>query len=181
MTDVSDVLRFWFEEASPEDWFAGDPAFDRRVRDRFAGLVAAAASGQLDGWRDSARGCLALCLLLDQFPRHLYREDARAFAHDVQARSVARLALERGFDLDLPAAHRLFVYLPLQHSEDLADQRLGVALCRERTGDPEHAGYAERHLRIVERFGRFPHRNAVLGRQSTAEEEAFLAEEGRGF
>ena len=181
MTGIRDVLRFWFDEASPDDWFAGDASFDRRVRERFADLVDAAASARLDGWRDSAEGCLALCLLLDQFPRNLYRDDARAYAYDAQARSVARLALERGFDLDLTPSQRLFIYLPLQHSENLADQKLCVDLCRERTGDSEHVRFAEDHRRVIERFGRFPHRNAVLGRPSTAEEEAFLAEEGRGF
>ena len=181
VASVEAILHFWFEECRPEHWFTKDEAFDRQLGARFAGTVDAAAGGRLDTWLKHADGCLALCLVLDQFPRNLYREDARAYALDEQARAVARTALERGFDLSLPPERRLFLYLPFEHSEDLDDQRLAISLCRERTGNETYADYAVRHFEVIERFGRFPHRNAVLGRKSTEEEIAFLAQEGSGF
>ena len=178
---AEEVLCFWFEECRPEQWFTKDDAFDRRLAAQFAATVDAAAGGGLDSWADSAEGCLALCLVLDQFPRNLYRDDPRAYALDERARAAARTALDRGYDLALPTERRVFVYLPFEHSEDLDDQHLSVSLCRERTGSDAYTDYAVRHLEVIERFGRFPHRNAVLGRTNTEEEIAFLAQEGSRF
>ncbi len=180
MTDddrIDGLLRFWFDPAQRERWFDADPAFDCLVRDRFGDLLADGAAGSLDGWRDRAppRGALALCLVLDQLPRNVWRGTARAFATDARAREVARWAIAAGLDRSLRPEERLFLYLPFEHSEDLADQERSVALF-EGLGDPGWLGYAVRHRDIVRRFGRFPHRNAALGRASTAEELDFLRE-----
>lgn len=183
MTTAEDVRRFWFDEAGPDDWFAGAPAFDARVREHLGPAHAAAASGAFDAWRATPLGCVALCLLLDQVPRHLFRGTAGAFASDTLALAIARDAVERGLDQapELTADHRLFLYLPFEHSEVLDDQHRCVALMRERIGDPRIVDYAERHRAIVARFGRFPHRNAALGRDCTAEEAAFLTQPGSSF
>lgn len=183
MAAIDDVLGFWFEEHDREDWFAKSNEFDRKIKDRFLTVYEEAAGGGLQEWRDTPRGCLALCLVLDQFPRNLFRDDPRAFAMDALARDVTRHLLDRGFDRDpaLDSPARMFVYLPLEHSEDIDDQRLCLDLVRERIGDDDFIDYAERHLKIIERFGRFPHRNAILGRESTPEEVAFLKQPGSGF
>lgn len=177
------VLRFWFEEHGSEDWFKKSDEFDAKIRDRFLSVYEAAAAGRLDGWRETAPGCLALILVLDQFPRNLFRNDPRAFATDAAARDVTRHVLGRGFDTapDVAEERRIFFYMPLEHSEDLADQQHCLDLVRERIGNANYIGYAEGHLRVIERFGRFPHRNAVLGRENTVEEAAYLAEPGAGF
>ena len=177
------VLRFWFEESVPEDWFKKSDEFDARIRDRFLQVYEDAAAGRLDGWRESAAGCLALILVLDQFPRNLFRDSARAFATDPAARAATRHALERGFDTaaEIAAERRIFFYMPLEHSEDIEDQRRCVELVGERLDSANYLDYAEKHLRVIERFGRFPHRNAVLGRENTAAEAAYLAEPGAGF
>ena len=172
---AEDVLAFWFEEAGPERWFAKDPAFDALAADRLGAASARAAAGGYAEWREDPRGCLALILLLDQIPRNVHRGGARAFAADAQARETAAHALERGFDRGFSDAWRQFFYLPYQHSEDMADQDRAVALATERLADPAAAGYAERHRDAIRRFGRFPGRNAALGRDTTAEEAAFLA------
>lgn len=181
------VLAFWFgapgsdEEGQPrQEWFRQDEAFDRGIVDRFEVEMEAAAGGRLDALMDSALGCVTLCILLDQFPRNVWRDSARAFACDQKARTVARHAIERGFDEDLKPVHRLFLYLPFEHSESMADQEVSVALF-EQLGDPGWLDYARKHYDLIERFDRFPHRNAVLGRTSTPEEAAFLKEQGRGF
>ena len=179
--DARAVLDFWFREAGPEAWFKRSDAFDETCRDRFLALHEDAAAGRLDGWAGTADGALALLILLDQLPRNMFRGSPRAFATDPKARGIARDAIAAGFDLALPAERRIFVYLPLEHSEDPDDQRDCVALVRERIGDAEMIDYAERHLAIIARFGRFPHRNAILGRPSTEEEQEFLAQPGSSF
>ena len=183
MTTFDDVLRFWFEEHGRDDWYAKSDEFDARIRDRFLAVYEEAAAGGLQDWRDTPPGCLALCLALDQFPRNLFRDDPRAYATDAMARALTRHVLDREFDRDevVDGARRIFLYLPLEHSEDIDDQRRCVDLVRERISDEELIDYAERHLRIVERFGRFPHRNAVLGRDSTEDEIEFLKQPGSGF
>ena len=183
MTTIDDVLRFWFEDHGREDWFKKSDEFDAKIKDRFLETYNLAATGGLDDWRDSANGCLALCLVLDQFPRNLFRDDPRAYATDAMARALTRHALERGFDRDpsFDGTRRMFLYLPLEHSEDIDDQRRCVELVRERIGDDDFIDYAERHLRVVERFGRFPHRNAVLDRACTEEEDDYLKQPGAGF
>jgi len=179
--EAAAILAFWFEEIDKARWFDKDPAFDRLVTRRFAALHEAAARGDRDSWREGAQPCLALILLLDQFPRNMFRDTPRAFATDAIARAVAEHALTRGYDEAVQEAGRQFFYLPFEHSEDLADQARAVALFRERTDNPLWLDYAERHHAVIARFGRFPHRNAVLGRISTAEERAFLADDKAHF
>lgn len=177
----ADVLDFWFSDAVRPRWWAKDPDFDQLVALRLGALHEAAFRGDLDGWKRTAEGALALVILLDQVPRNIFRGEARSFAADPLALAVTREALAAGFDRALPSdEHRVFLYLPLEHSEELADQE---ACCRL-MADLDAArwlDYAERHRTIIARFGRFPHRNAILGRESTAEELAFLTEPGSSF
>ena len=174
------VLNFWFEPEAKARWFKSDPAFDTKIKERFGDLIDSAIRGTYDDWRKTGDGALALCLVLDQFPRNVWRGTARAFAGDGRAREVARDAIERRLDRDVAPERRLFFYLPFEHSENLADQDRAVALI-EALGDEEQADYARRHRDIIARFGRFPHRNAMLSRTSTAEELAFLKEPGSSF
>ena len=181
MTSISDVLGFWFAPGMSSRWFAGDPSFDAEVKGRLGRASEAALRGELDAWAETPEGALALVLLLDQVPRHLLRGDARAFDGDPAARAVTRRAIEAGFDRELDQAQRLFLYLPLEHSEALDDQEDCCRLVEELTDNPDWAGYARRHRDIIARFGRFPHRNAALGRETTAEEESFLKEPDSSF
>ena len=176
--NAAEVLRFWFEEHA-QDWFAKDPAFDRAIRDRFLAWYEAAAAGQLAHWADEARSCLALVIVLDQFPRNMFRGEARAFAADPLARAAARVILALGWDRQMSQAERLFAYLPFEHSEALEDQILACELMKD--FDAEQLRYAVRHREIIERFGRFPHRNSLLGRESTAAEIEFLELPGSSF
>jgi uncharacterized protein (DUF924 family) len=171
------VLAFW-RAAGPDKWFAKDAAFDAEIRTRFLAAWQAAAAGQLAAWEETAEGALALTIVLDQFPRNMFRGDARTYQEDATARALAGRAIARGFDLAVPHDERRFFYLPFQHSETLADQEHCVALA-QRYGDEEFLRHALQHADIVRRFGRFPHRNALLGRVMTAEEQAFL--DGGGF
>ena len=178
-----EILAFWFDECTPEDWFTKNTDFDHRVRERFGETHQAAVQGDLDGWQATPLGALALVIVLDQFPRNMFRDSERSFASDAQGLAVSRAALARGFDSD-PAyndRHRQFLYLPLMHSEDEVNQKECVRLAEERTEDALLQKFALQHLRVIERFGRFPHRNAVLGRESTPEEAEFLTEEGSSF
>jgi uncharacterized protein (DUF924 family) len=184
------VLAFWFAEENAARWFAADAAFDAQIRTRFGAVAAAAAGGQLDGWTRTPLGWLALLILLDQFSRNLHRNDAAAWAQDQKALKLALAGIERGDDRALPPLQRVFAYLPLEHAEDLAVQQRSVALfealCAE-SGAEQRAtfegflDYARRHRDVIARFGRFPHRNAVLGRPSTAQEAIYLAQPGAGF
>lgn len=181
-----DVLDFWFGAAPYEPrkvWFERDHAFDRACA-AFAEEQARAAVGAYDDWAASPEGALALVLLLDQFPRNLFRGSARAYASDEKARWAAKRAIVAGQDLLLPPIQRLFLYLPLEHSEALADQEECCRLMDTLTEHPQYAElvrYAERHREIIARFGRFPHRNAVLGRETTPEEATFLEEANSSF
>ncbi|WP_371821883.1 DUF924 family protein [Skermanella sp. TT6] len=181
MMTFHDINGFWFGPAARPNWFERSDAFDAEVRRLLLPAHEQAAANRLAEWRDDPRGCLALVILLDQVPRNVFRGSARAFATDAAARDLTRLAVERGYDGGFDRDERTFLYLPLEHSEDLADQRLSVELFRDRVGDPGYLDYAERHLRIIERFGRFPHRNRILGRVSTEEEEDFLKQPGSSF
>ena len=169
------VIGFW-QEAGPGKWFAHDEPFDSAIRNRFEGLHHAAARGELNGWMESWEGSLALLLLLDQFPRNLFRGSAHSWATDPLAKRLADRALEAGHDALAPAELRVFYYLPIEHSEDLADQKRCVALCQvlDRASGSTFSNWAILHCDIVARFGRFPHRNAALGRVTTAQEQAFL-------
>jgi uncharacterized protein (DUF924 family) len=169
------VVDFW-SDAGPDLWFAKDPAFDERFRSRFLAWHEAAARGDLAGWSATATGSLALALLLDQFPRNAFRGTPRMYATDVPARRAASAALEAGHDRELPPGLRLFLYLPFGHSEDPADQERSVALSRSL--DEPNPTHARRHRDIVRRFGRFPHRNPILGRATTPEERRYLDEGG---
>lgn len=170
-----DVVAFW-QEAGPERWFEKDAAFDARFRERFLAQHEAAARGELNAWQTTAEGALALLLLLDQFPRNAFRGTPRMYATDPLARRMAAAAIEAGHDRVVQPELQVFFYLPFGHSEDLADQERSAALCRE-LDERNHAG-AQRHCDIIRRFGRFPHRNPILGRATTAEEQHFLDEGG---
>ena len=171
-----EVIAFW-RAAGPDRWFAKDESFDAECRARFLVTHEAAAAGELNEWELSPDGALALCLLLDQFPRNMFRGTRRAYRTDPVAVDVADRAIERGHDKAVDPSLRRFFYLPFMHSEELADQERSVALA-EAMGDEDTLKWARHHRDIVAKFGRFPHRNAILGRAGTPEEAAFLAEEG---
>jgi uncharacterized protein (DUF924 family) len=181
MSGPHDVLGFWFSNTARPNWFVKTAAFDDEVRTHLLEPYRAAAEGRLEDWRDDPRGCLALVILLDQVPRNIHRDTAQAFATDAAALKVARQAVERGYDQGCSADERMFLYLPFEHSEDLADQRRCVELVATRIGPGVYLDFAEQHLRIIERFGRFPHRNRLLGRRSTPDEEDFLKQPGSSF
>ncbi|MBS0339710.1 MAG: DUF924 domain-containing protein [Proteobacteria bacterium] len=170
------VVDFWLD-AGPQKWFKKDEAFDALFKSRFEAAHEAAASGALDGWAVDAQGALALLLLLDQFPRNVFRNDPRTYATDGKALEIARKAVDAGLDRQMAdPAVRAFFYLPFMHSESLADQDRSVALCEHAA--PDNLRFAKHHRDIVARFGRFPHRNELLGRESTPQEQAFLSEGG---
>jgi uncharacterized protein (DUF924 family) len=173
----ADVLRFWLA-AGRERWFEKDDAFDAEIRERFRQIYEEAAAGRLGGWEATPSGALALVIVLDQFPRNMFRGSPRAYAADSLARAVASRALQSGFDRQVEMPARAFFYLPFEHSEDPSDQERSLALMRA-TADAEQVEWAELHADIIRRFGRFPHRNAALGRVTTAEERTFL--ESGGF
>ena len=166
-------------------WFSRDQAFDAMLLERFGALIDAAREGSLDSWTETPLGALALVIVLDQFSRNCHRNTPRAFAADHQALRIAQQMIASGADLLLPTAHhRAFAYLPFEHDETLASQHESLRLFKQLKAEPEGASYyasAVRHARIIERFGRFPHRNVLLGRQSTAEETAFLTKSGSSF
>ena len=170
------IVAFW-RAAGADRWFKKDLAFDDEIKRRFLATHEAAAAGKLTDWEQSAEGALALLILLDQFPRNMFRGEARAFAADPLARAIASRAILNGFDGAFPDM-RGFFYLPFEHSENLADQERALALYKA-IGDEDGLKWAELHADIIRRFGRFPHRNAVLGRVTTPEEQAFL--DGGGF
>jgi uncharacterized protein (DUF924 family) len=179
---ADDVLDFWFgprgaRGAARPEWFRKDAAFDARIRDRFGELHERASRRDLDDWRAEPPGLIALVVVLDQFSRNLYRNDARAFGQDAYARECARGAIAKGFEARLSPVERMFLYLPFEHHEDLADQEFCIERMRSLDAFPETrglVGYAKRHADVIRRFGRFPHRNAALGRASTPEEAEFL-------
>lgn len=185
------LLRFWFgsevadQATEPQaKWFTKDPSFDEAFRSAFLEDYEAAINGQYESWRATAETTVALVVLLDQFPRNVFRNRAEAFASDAQARDVARHALAQKFDEALPPVWRWFLYLPFEHSESLEDQRLSMRLFESLRGHGDSASaidYARRHLEIIERFGRFPHRNAALERTSTEEELQFLKQPNSSF
>ena len=175
-----DVLGFW-TAAGPAKWFSKSDAFDAAIRLKFEPVHFAAARGQYDAWAGDAEGFLALIILLDQFPRNLYRDSGHAFATDGKARAIAAAAVAAGHDKAVDPLLRPFFYLPYEHSESLADQDAGIALFEallKETGDAESLKWALMHRDIIARFGRFPHRNAALGRTTTTAEQAFLDEGG---
>jgi uncharacterized protein (DUF924 family) len=172
----ADILAFW-RDAGHKRWYTSDEAFDAEVRRRFLGLWQRAAAGELASWQGSDDGALALVIVLDQFPRNLFRDDIRTYASDAQSREVAQHAIDRGVDARIDPALREFLYLPFMHSEHLADQLRCIELSRA-AGHTESLKWAEHHADIIRRFGRFPHRNRLMGRSTTPEEQAFLDEGG---
>ena len=181
MPDPCEILDFWFAPGTEEKWFGPPPGFDAEITGRFGALFEKAAKKTLGDWEDRGDGALALVIVLDQFPRNMFRGSPRAFASDALARAVAERAIAQGHDLAQPIERRSFFYLPFEHSEDIEDQRRSCALTAERCDIGEYRDYAERHRAVVERFGRFPHRNAVLGRRSTPAEIDYLASRDTPF
>lgn len=193
------VLDYWFGELTDDHdpgtrgsiWWRKDPAVDAEIRERFGADFDRAVAGELDGWASEPRTCLALVILLDQFSRNLFRDDPRAWANDPKAQAITEAAIDRGLDRALAVVERQFLYMPLMHAEDVERVRrhcdLADACVAEVPEERKHAAFegwikaARQHLAIVERFGRYPHRNAVLGRTSTNEELAFLKEPGSSF
>lgn len=181
MADPVEVLDFWLGEIGPVGWFAGTPEIDDACAVRFGEDWQALRDGGLEHWVEGTVGTLAYLIIADQFSRNIHRGKAEAFATDAQARAAARAALEAGWDMGAPEPERMFFYLPFEHSEDPRDQALSVRLMQERvSSDPDLALHARAHQEIIRRFGRFPFRNAALGRENTPEEAAFLATGGYG-
>jgi uncharacterized protein (DUF924 family) len=176
LPNANAVVTFW-REAGPEKWFLKDEAFDAEITRRFLPAYDAAAAGKLAKWEETPDGVYALLILLDQFPRNMFRGSPRAFATDAQAVAVAERAIVRGFDEAYQPPEKRFFYMPFMHSEGLADQERCIELCAA-ADDPEGVKFAEIHRDIIRDFGRFPHRNPVLGRKTTAQEQAFLKEGG---
>ncbi|GAB3261734.1 DUF924 family protein [Chitinimonas naiadis] len=185
--EIEAVLAFWFpnQDEAQRAWFVKDPAFDTEIAQRFGHLLATAMAGGLQSWCETPRGLLAYVLLLDQFSRNCHRADAQAYAGDALALAAAGKALAQGWDRQLGRLQRVFLYLPFEHAEDAAMQLVAVrcfeALAAEFPDCEHYLDYAYRHRDVIARFGRFPHRNAVLGRVSTPAELAYLAEPGSGF
>ncbi|CAN5362668.1 DUF924 family protein [soil metagenome] len=175
LVSPSDILTFW-RDAGYERWYGKDDAFDQQLRDRFMGVWEAGRDGKLGAWQDTDDGALALVIALDQFPRNMFRNDPRAFSTDALARDVATRAIAEGRDKRIAPALLAFLYLPFEHSENLADQDRSIALFTPL--GPDSLKWAVLHADIIRKFGRFPHRNTVLGRDTTPEEEAFLKEGG---
>lgn len=179
MSDPVEVLDYWLDAVGPEGWYAGGVELDDEIRTLWADLWNAAREGGLDHWVDGAAGTLAYIILCDQFPRNMWRGEAKAFATDPLALAAARKALAHGWDLRAPEPERQFFYMPFEHSEDPEDQVLAVELMEDRLpSDPELALHARAHQAIIARFGRFPYRNDALGRHSTTEETLFMREGG---
>ncbi|MGO4910084.1 DUF924 family protein [Pseudorhodobacter sp. W20_MBD10_FR17] len=180
MTDPVTVLEFWLDTVGPKGWYEVNPSVDAEITAQFGDLWQAAHDGGLDHWVDGATGCLAFLIVTDQFARNMFRGQARAFATDPRARDAARRALAQNWDQATPTPERQFFFLPFEHSEDLGDQALAVDCFTTRMENPETALHARAHQAIIQRFGRFPFRNAALGRSSTPEEEDFMAQGGYG-
>ena len=184
MSDPVMILDFWLNEIGPKGWYVADEAVDAVIAARFGEAQAAASAGHLEHWVDGPSGTLAYLILTDQFSRNLFRGQAEAFACDSRARDAARRAVTEGWDLEVPEPARQFFYLPFEHSEDMADQNFAVELFETRMTPSEGEGDAALHARvhrsIIKRFGRFPFRNAALGRKTTADEQAFIDEGGYG-
>lgn len=177
-----EILHFWFEEVEPQQWFQKNPELDKIISERFISNYEMARDGLSDGWSSDADGALALVILLDQFPRHIFRNDPRSFATDKKALLFAKEAIHKGFDQLLEPVKKGFLYVPFQHSEDLRDQERSVELMGAmKEENPTGYDYAVRHRDVIQKYGRFPHRNAVLGRENTPDEEEYLAQPGAGF
>lgn len=180
LLDAESVLNFWFGEIPTQAWFRKDPEFDRLIATRFGDTFGRAAAGELAAWRETAAGALAEVLVLDQFSRNLYRDSPLAFAQDGMALVLAQEAIRRGFDQVLETTQRAFLYMPFMHSESRVIHEQAMVLF-DQPGLEGNLDFERRHREIIVRFGRYPHRNDVLGRESTAEERAFLQQPGSSF
>lgn len=178
---IDAILKFWFEESGYQKWFGKDESFDNDIREQFTDDYQKAANGDYDDWAQHAKGCLALMILLDQFPRNMFRDTPKMYATDVKALEIAKQAVANGLDQGLTTDEKAFLYLPFEHSEELSDQRQSLDLFEAmRDENQTYYDYAVKHYEVVERYGRFPHRNVILGRTSTPEEQAYIAN-GGGF
>lgn len=177
---AEEVLGFWFDGLMPEQWFAKSEGIDREIGDLFEALRLAVLENKATGWRDDPRTLLAAVILLDQFSRNVHRGTPEAFAADPLAQELASLAVERGWDRDMPPEQRQFLYLPFEHAESRALQAVSLN-CFEALGQEEALDYARQHAEVIARYGRFPSRNAALGRESTEEEKEYLAQPGAGW
>jgi uncharacterized protein (DUF924 family) len=177
-----EILKFWFEETKPVQWFQKNDDFDELIKSQFDTAYTLARQGILEGWKETPLGCLAYILLLDQFPRNMFRGTAQAFETDAHALEIAKHAIEKHFDQALLPIQKRFIYLPFEHSEAIEDQEESVSLFEKtKKDDPLGYDYAVRHLKVIERFGRFPHRNALLGRKNTTDETEFLKKPENSF
>lgn len=183
MRDIkTDILNFWFSEIKPAQWFQKNDDFDAEIVARFESDYKLAVKGILDPWRDDPKGALALVIILDQFPRNMYRDTPQAFATDHKALEITKYALSKQFDALLNTQEKTFLYLPLEHSENLDDQDICVDLFAAiKDEDPVVYNYAIRHRDVIRKFGRFPHRNAILGRENTRGENEYLSQPDSGF
>lgn len=177
---AQDILDFWLDEIGPEGWYKSDPALDAGIRDRFMDVWQRGRTGELDVWRCKPEACLALIILLDQFPRNMFRDEARAFASDAKALATAKIAITHGHDRGFEPPVRQFFYLPMMHSEMRSEQERSVRLCLLSFGRNETFRHALAHREVIRRFGRFPYRNAALGRVTTPAEAEFLQAGGYG-
>lgn len=171
-----EIIAYWYSPEVNQQWFAATAQLDAEIKAHFESLWQAASSGELDHWRTSPRGCLALVILLDQFPLNMYRNRPESFSTEAKSIEVARYAIEKGFDQALQPQHKAFLYMPFMHSEKLSDQDLSVKLYTE-AGLKDNQHFAEHHRDLIRRFGRFPHRNRILGRISTGAEIEYLKSE----
>ena len=177
-----EVIRFWFEESQPQQWFQKNESYDQEISERFMVTYDMAKKDLCADWTKDADGVLALCLVLDQFPRNMFRGTAKAFETDEKALLISKEALHRGFDSVLSPVKRKFIYMPFMHSENIEEQKRCVSLFDAmKDDDPMSYEYAVKHMEVIEKFGRFPHRNAVLGRESSEEELNYLKLPGAGF
>ena len=174
------VIEFWFSDIAPEQWWQKDAQFDAMIKARFGALHKQAHAGELEQWRETAQGSLAEVLILDQFSRNIYRDQPESFASDPLALALAQFAISKGFDKQLSEIQRCFLYMPYMHSESQLIHNQAVALFRA-TGNEKNLGFELKHKEIIDRFGRYPHRNSILGRESTEEELHFLQQPGSGF
>lgn len=179
-TTPGDIIDFWFSEEVKPLWFKKSTEFDRKITRHFLDTYQLAKTGALDDWRNLAQNALALIIVLDQFPRNMFRDTAQAFATDAKAVELAKYAIARNYQQELSAEQRVFLYMPLMHSENPADQAQCVELFTK-LGRPDNLNFALKHQEIIDRFGRFPHRNEILGRKSTPAEREFLTQPGSSF
>jgi len=177
-----EILKFWFKDTEPKQWFQVNNDFDQLIRKKFNQVYKLAERNIFDDWQDNDKGCLALCILYDQFPRNMFRNTPKAFEKDYEARKIARKAICNNFDQSLTSIEKTFLYLPFEHSENIEDQEHSMELFTKlKDKEPLAYEYALRHYEVIKEFGRFPHRNLILGRENTKKEEDYLSSPNAGF